>query len=198
MHKTTFIILSASCFIRKGVASLFNTMENVLIYDELEQAKELDLSSPYHVPDFIVVDMHSVNEKDIVHVDNFVKKFHVDTMAINHGNKIVKLPHCKACFELYETEEAIKNKIMVCINGSEQTGHDVKKFQSISEREKNVLQLVAKGNTNKEIADKLFISLHTVITHRKNITKKLGIKTVSGLTVYAILNNIIEFSEIDK
>ncbi|MFO8234281.1 MAG: LuxR C-terminal-related transcriptional regulator [Bacteroidales bacterium] len=61
----------------------------------------------------------------------------------------------------------------------------------LSKREKDVLKLVALGYTNKQIAEKLFISTHTVISHRKNITSKLGIKTVSGLTVYAVLNNLI-------
>lgn len=62
----------------------------------------------------------------------------------------------------------------------------------LSEREKDIVREVALGKTNKEIADNLFISAHTVITHRKNITKKLGIKTVSGLTIYAILNKLIQ------
>jgi DNA-binding CsgD family transcriptional regulator len=61
----------------------------------------------------------------------------------------------------------------------------------LSEREIEILKLIALGYTNKEIGDKLFISIHTVITHRKNITSKLGIKTIAGLTVYAILNKII-------
>lgn len=68
--------------------------------------------------------------------------------------------------------------------------------EELSQREKNILQLVALGMTNKEIANKLFISTHTVISHRKNITRKLGIKTVAGLTVYAILNNLIQMEDI--
>ena len=68
--------------------------------------------------------------------------------------------------------------------------------EMLSERETEVLKLVARGYINKQIADKLFISLHTVISHRKNITRKLGIKTVSGLTVYALLNGLITSKEI--
>lgn len=70
-------------------------------------------------------------------------------------------------------------------------------LQELTEREKDVLSLVALGHINKEIADKLFISVHTVISHRKNITEKLGIKSISGLTVYAILNKLIDTENID-
>ena len=66
----------------------------------------------------------------------------------------------------------------------------------LSEREKEVLKAVALGHTNKEISRELSISTHTVITHRKNITSKLGIKTIAGLTVYAILNGIIANDEL--
>ncbi|MDR0415442.1 MAG: LuxR C-terminal-related transcriptional regulator [Prevotellaceae bacterium] len=66
----------------------------------------------------------------------------------------------------------------------------------LSEREREVLTKVALGAINKEIADSLNISLNTVITHRKNITAKLGIKTISGLTVYAIINGIISSKDL--
>lgn len=69
--------------------------------------------------------------------------------------------------------------------------------KDLSTRETDVLQLIVKGITNKEIADKLSISLNTVLTHRKNITAKLGIKTVSGLTFYAIMNGIIAGDDIE-
>ena len=65
---------------------------------------------------------------------------------------------------------------------------------TLSPREKEILVCVAKGMLNKEIADALNISIHTVISHRKNITQKTGIKTVAGLTVYALLNNLLEIS----
>lgn len=70
-------------------------------------------------------------------------------------------------------------------------------LSELSVREKDVLTQVAMGLSNKEIADKLFISIHTVITHRKHITDKLGIKSISGLTVYAILNKLINTDNID-
>lgn len=67
---------------------------------------------------------------------------------------------------------------------------------SLSARELDVLKLLVKGMSNKEISDKLFISTHTVISHRKNITQKLNIKSVAGLTVYAILNELITMEEV--
>ncbi len=60
----------------------------------------------------------------------------------------------------------------------------------LSAREKEVLRLLVAGKINKEIADKLCISINTVITHRKNITAKTGIKSVSGLSIYALMNGI--------
>ncbi len=63
--------------------------------------------------------------------------------------------------------------------------------ESLSERETDVLKLLVTGLANKEIADKLNISPHTVITHRKNISQKTGIKSVSGLTIYAVVKGLI-------
>ena len=68
------------------------------------------------------------------------------------------------------------------------------KGEELSAREKEILVCVAKGMLNKEIADAENISIHTVITHRKNITRKTGIKTTPGLTVYALLNNLIDIN----
>lgn len=66
----------------------------------------------------------------------------------------------------------------------------------LSAREIEVLVLITKGLINKEIADKLNISLTTVISHRKNITEKLGIKSVAGLTIYAVMHGYVEADRI--
>ena len=66
----------------------------------------------------------------------------------------------------------------------------------LSERELEILVAVAKGMINKEIADLYNISIHTVMAHRKNISRKTGIKSVSGFVVYALLNNLIEEYEV--
>ncbi len=67
----------------------------------------------------------------------------------------------------------------------------------LTDREREILISVARGRTNKEIADEHNISIHTVISHRKNITRKTGIKSVAGLTVYALLNNMIDQNDME-
>jgi len=83
------------------------------------------------------------------------------------------------------------NKLNERDNHSSQTTEQ----EQLSEREIEVLKLLVAGLSNKEIADKLFISIHTVISHRKNISQKTGIKSQAGLTIYAISNKIIQIED---
>jgi regulator of cell morphogenesis and NO signaling len=64
--------------------------------------------------------------------------------------------------------------------------------ESVSEREKEIIICLVQGLSNKEIAAQLFISVNTVITHRRNISRKLQIRSLAGLTIYAIANNLID------
>ncbi|MFO7923505.1 MAG: response regulator transcription factor [Bacteroidales bacterium] len=92
------------------------------------------------------------------------------------------------------TRLKIKNKLSSLLSRTEETGSPVPD-DTLSPREKDVVKLLAKGFSNKEISEQLFISPHTVITHRKNITRKLNIKSVAGLIVYAIINGIVSVEE---
>ena len=68
--------------------------------------------------------------------------------------------------------------------------------EELSEREKEVIQLVVRGLSNKEIAEKMFISANTVMTHRRNIARKTQIHSPAGLTIYAIVNGLINLEDV--
>lgn len=75
--------------------------------------------------------------------------------------------------------------------------HQLPQTEELSEREKDVLIQVVKGLSNKEIADVLCISMHTVISHRKNIARKLNIHSTAGLTIYAIVNKLVDLNTLE-
>ena len=92
------------------------------------------------------------------------------------------------------TEQA---KMIQEIEEQESTNTEKKESQDgLSQREKEIISCVVKGLSNKEIADQLFISIHTVITHRRNIARKLQIHSPTLLTVYAIVNKLVDISEV--
>lgn len=97
--------------------------------------------------------------------------------------------------DIYDDAQTISAKIRHII---EQDTIDITETDTteLSEREQEVLIAVVKGLINKEIASTLNISIHTVMSHRKNITRKTGIKSISGLTVYALFNNLIKQEDV--
>ena len=95
---------------------------------------------------------------------------------------------------IYDDRSQVLRKLGSVVEQAETNPYS--ESHDLSERERDVLILVAKGLANKEIAERLNISIHTVMSHRKNITHKTGIKSVAGLTVYALLNNILDQSDV--
>ncbi|MDR0743699.1 MAG: LuxR C-terminal-related transcriptional regulator [Tannerella sp.] len=94
--------------------------------------------------------------------------------------------------DIREEREHICEILLEC--SSSLTAADISEENNyeLTKRETDVLVLIAKGFMSKEIADRLNISIHTVISHRKNITRKTNIKSVAGLAMYALMNNLIE------
>ena len=95
---------------------------------------------------------------------------------------------------IHVTDSVETISMKICPSGKKSSDYEIK--DSLSNREREIVSLVVKGHTNQEIADKLFLSVHTVITHRRNIARKLEIHSVTGLTIYAIVNKIVDLSEI--
>ena len=106
------------------------------------------------------------------------------------------LQHYNTVIDINDDRETIVRKLQQALAIPQPAG-ETNESNELSVREKEILVSVAKGMINKEIAEQHHISVHTVITHRKNITRKTGIKSISGLTVFAILNNLIEMSEVE-
>lgn len=130
-------------------------------------------------------------ESFALHLDFFVMRRNKTIIVSSQASS---LPN-----HLYQadTQENIIYKLQDIFTEKSDNASSNEANKSLSTREIEILKLITQGNTSKEIADKLFISLNTVLTHRKNITSKLGIKTVSGLTYYAIMNGIVSVEEIE-
>ena len=86
-------------------------------------------------------------------------------------------------------KDDVSEKISTMLNQQDAT-------ESLSEREKQVIVCLVQGMSNKEIAASMFISVNTVITHRRNIARKLQIHSPAGLTIYAIVNNLIDIGNV--
>ena len=129
----------------------------------------------------------------------FFRERHPRAIVLAGGENLPQLAGVPT-LNIYENEKALAKSILQMHEHGHRKGskhpHETPMKHDLSAREIEVLMLITKGFINKEIAEKLNISLTTVISHRKNITEKLGIKSVPGLTIYAIMNGYVEADSI--
>lgn len=170
--------------IPQAIIRIFNSFDE-LIYDTP------DMYAHYFVSSQIYFE----------HTSFFLER-HPKAIVLTKSNnlpQLARIPTLNIC----QSEKALTKSILHVHH----QGHAIRKHPTstlpddrntheLSAREIEVLVLITKGFINKEIADKLNISLTTVITHRKNITEKLGIKSVPGLTIYAVINGYVEAEHI--
>lgn len=100
-------------------------------------------------------------------------------------------------FTLYDTPEHIINLLTRLDKRNKSLTNKTDEKRKSHKREIEVLTGIVNGKLNKEIAEELNISIHTVVRHRKNITTKTGIRSQSGLTIYAISKKIVEIEDIE-
>lgn len=195
MKKLTFIIAEKSYIVRTGLLKIINNFHEISVIKEVDNLNSTIKSVNKLNPDFLIINIKLIED---AHED--IRKI----FAKNIQTKFIIFVGTKRTHEHFtffneqisidDEKTEISKKIQALI-ATKRPQNEQAESEGLSEREKEVLRQVAMGKTNKEISEILFISTHTVITHRKNITGKLEIKTVAGLTVYAILNNIIDIDE---
>jgi DNA-binding NarL/FixJ family response regulator len=196
MPKTNFVIAEKSYLIRKGLISLIDKIPNTHIIHEIDQSDEL---FTIHISDadFIIINSNLINqdlENKLKHETESGQLILISDIENKRSNSIKWTEK----FEINESQNSILKKLNKLIGNRVSDKSKSITPDEISDREADILRNIALGYSNKEIADKLFISTHTVVTHRKNITRKLGIKTVPGLTIYAILNKLININDQSK
>jgi len=190
-HTNKIVVICNSDIVLKGLAEILagsNSDEVILLH----QTNEL-IDYP-HLSGYLLFVMPSNILKEN---DGFLNRVITNTKKVRHLHlSYDKKPEISdESINIHDNQALIIRKVNELLN-SFGAKTDDRTVSELSKREIDVLQLVAKGFANKEVADKLCISIHTVISHRKNISEKTGVKSVSGLTMYAVLKKIINIDEI--
>ncbi len=191
------IIVEPSPIVSAGLASYFDDCKQISIVSQLDRIDRMEEKLAAYNPDILIINplliAYDSNEQFLKICRDFSNVIPVALVSTYVDAGILK--QFKDVIEINDSKQKVVTKIFNLLNDNKLT-QDKPESVELSNRETDVLIALVKGMTNKEISDKLFISVHTVITHRKNIIRKTGIKSVSGLTVYALLNNLVDESDI--
>jgi len=188
------IICEASEIIANGLAEVIDSMAQFDVVARIESPEHLNEKITASDANLAIINPLLLGYQNKEFVNQLGKEFPnlaiiaLETSYLDHS---ILSPY-SGVIEITDT----RSKIISKMNEFSQSEATKKDDVELSKREVDVLVAVAKGMMNKEIADLMNISIHTVISHRKNITRKTGIKSVSGLTVYALLNNLIDESDL--
>ncbi|WP_421920800.1 LuxR C-terminal-related transcriptional regulator [Marinifilum sp.] len=196
MPRTTILIAENTCLIRKGLRAILHNLGNAEILHSVTNKNELYELVNRLKPGILIVNPNMLNFEDEDAKRTFVSAEDMSLVLISGDDSIRRKYKADAFIHYQDNQKDILKLLEEIIEQKSGKDRNTKSNETLSAREQNILKHIALGFTNKEIADQLFISIHTVVTHRKNITHKLGIKSVSGLTVYAILNNLISMDEV--
>lgn len=142
------------------------------------------------------------------HADFFAERAH-KTIVLVHGDEPLPLQGFRT-LNVCQPEEALVRDILAmashghrsaaivpdAVRRNSEAAETETPLPALTPREREVIALVARGLLNKEIADRLNVGLTTVISHRKNLTAKLGIKSVGALTIYAVTHGLVRVEEI--
>lgn len=198
MHKNPLhiLILESSRIIFEGLYTILHQSDLDCKIYKIDAIDELNSIIETEKIDILISNLlHFVNrEKEI-------RKFRKDNpdisiVGIDYGMMQKTDPEPDALFSLYDSQEKIISLLSRLDSKNKSITKENEKDDNLTKREIEVLSGIVNGMINKEIADSLNISIHTVVRHRKNITTKTGIRSQSGLTIYAISKNIVNIEDL--
>lgn len=189
-------VAESSVIVRSGLASVLKRLPNLRIQPvEVSSTDALNDCLRTQPPHILVVNPAFGEYFDVARFKNdpIGKNIRLVALVTTFVDTSL-LSKYDDSFTLFDDVDVLSTKISRLQNIEDEEEGD--SSDALSQREKEIVVCVVKGMTNKEIAEKLFLSIHTVITHRRNISRKLQIHSASGLTIYAIVNKLVELSEI--
>lgn len=144
--------------------------------------------------DIIIINPAVIDYNERFDIRSYFGNENITIVALTHGSyEESVLRQYNGCIGIYDNAQRIIQKLKNALEENAQTPKN--DINELSPRERDILTAVAKGKTNKEIADEFNISIYTVISHRRNISQKLGINSIPGLTVYAIMNKLVDITD---
>ena len=196
MEKPQIAILTENTLEGLGLSAILERMmpfSEVYIYSSMEDMLSADMHFFHH----FVSSSFLLNNAAIISTLPRV-------VVLSHGEE--KLPmQGFHLFNVCQPEKEMVRAILSLANAGHhqpapptkiKDSNEIDKTAKLTKRETDVLKLIVHGMLNKEIANELGVALTTVITHRKNLTAKLGIRSVSGLTIYAVTHGLVRMEEI--
>jgi DNA-binding NarL/FixJ family response regulator len=187
--KIQVLVCEPSDIVREGLRSLLDEDEFVLQAPMREVPADMAQRISRQQPDILILNPTLLNtppRMQLVSIQQARMSMAVVALVYEYVEPSL-LSQFKTVLDIREKGNRVAQLLRECC----QPEMEDEEGYELSERETEVLVLLAKGCSSKEIADKLNISIHTVNTHRKNITRKTGIKSVAGLAVYAMLHNLV-------
>lgn len=187
--KIQVLVCEPSDIVREGLRSLLDEDEFVLQAPMREVPVDMAQRISRQQPDILILNPTLLNtppRMQLVSIQQARMNMAVVALVYEYVEPSL-LSQFKTVLDIREKGNRVAQLLRECC----QPEMEDEEGYELSERETEVLVLLAKGCSSKEIADKLNISIHTVNTHRKNITRKTGIKSVAGLAVYAMLHNLV-------
>lgn len=187
------VIADNSAIIRAGITTVLKRLPNYTFStNEISNLETLQMFLRLHTPEILLINPLILSNNTISAIKKEFPK--IKTVAILSSFIDSKtLTDFDDTISIFDETDSIITKMDGLLTKNEEESTDT---EQLSYREKEIIACIVKGMTNKAIADKLSISIHTVITHRRNITKKLQIHSAAGLAIYAIVNKIVEIQDI--